>query len=271
MSYNKKRNSLFLYEVLIRTLTNSVISEDKEKRKQIISIIRKYFSRGTAVYEDWRLHKALINLESDSIVSEKILNETKKMYGLINQTILFKEQSFIIKDINKLFDHSIFSTFIPNYKTIATINQILNGKYLSPNKRVMLEEELLKHNNISKKEEKYEPISNLTFKTFIGKFNKSYSSLLKEQQELLQKYAMADERGLEFKIYLNEEISRLKETLKSISETKEIKEDKEITIKTYQVLSLLESYSQKQKIDQNMVGEILKIQQLCQEIQTREI
>ena len=64
--------------------------------------------------------------------------------------------------------------------------------------------------------QKMVPIDNLVFKTFSKKFNDKYSgNLFVEQKVLLSKFASSfSDNGLELKVYLNEEVSRLKKDLK---------------------------------------------------------
>ena len=67
-------------------------------------------------------------------------------------------------------------------------------------------------------------ISNLTYKTFTNKFNESYSETLSEEQKsLLSKYILSFvDNGLELKMFLNEEIGRLKKEVSSSREIEEI-------------------------------------------------
>ena len=67
------------------------------------------------------------------------------------------------------------------------------------------------------------------------------------------------------KIFLNEEIPRLRESVNSSLESKEIKSDKEMSEKTRRVLELLANTSKRQ-VDNKFVHEILKIQNLAKEL-----
>jgi hypothetical protein len=72
-----------------------------------------------------------------------------------------------------------------------------------------------------------------------------------EQKQLLSKYILSSiDSGIELKIFLNEELGRVKNVLKkSIEFEKNIKEDKEMVEKTNEVLNLLESFRERQEID----------------------
>ena len=47
-----------------------------------------------------------------------------------------------VKFINKEIDSNVFGNFVPNYKTLATIDQIFNLK-IDPKSRVILENEII--------------------------------------------------------------------------------------------------------------------------------
>jgi len=133
----------------------------------------------------------------------------------------------------------------------------------------LLEEEALQlmteaTQEVEKKELKH--IDNLVFKSFVERFNDQYASLLEEQKTLLSRFiASGVGNDLEFKIYLNSEIGRLKEEVTNAKETKEFTEDKDMFEKADQVLGLLEAFSQKPLEDEDL-KKILKIQELAREI-----
>jgi len=109
-------------------------------------------------------------------------------------------------------------------------------------------------------------IDNIVFKSFVDRFNDKYSGLLSEQKTLLSNFvASGIENDLEFKIYLNTEIGRLKEELSSAKDNQEFVEDNDMLYKANQVLNILETFSQK-PLEEKDLRKILKIQELAREI-----
>ncbi|MEO5367382.1 MAG: hypothetical protein H7831_13745 [Magnetococcus sp. WYHC-3] len=268
MRHNKKRNSIFLYEVLVRELTKTIVEGNEVKKNKIISIIKSSFRRGTLIYEEWRAYKALLGVKTNKQLAEKLVAEVSKDYDHIDKTALFDEQSKLIKKINSNFPSSIYSNFVPNYRSMATVYQIFNGgRSLPVMKRIMLEEQLV--NEMSEIDPvntvEFQQTSKLAFKTFMDRFNITYSTLLREQRELLQKYVLGGENDVEFKVYLGEEIERLRNVVKGSLLLKEVKEDAEMVNKTNSVLEVLNSFKTK-PVDQSMIEQILKVQQLAEEI-----
>ena len=59
MKHNKKRNTAFLYETLVRELTSSVVNENTARNKKIISIMKNFFRRDTPLGLELELYRTL--------------------------------------------------------------------------------------------------------------------------------------------------------------------------------------------------------------------
>jgi hypothetical protein len=269
--HNKKRNTAFLYEVLIRNLVKNVVKKDLEQKKVVINIIKEFFNKDTALYKEMKLYKALCEKEKiDKNTAEKIISEVKRKREKLNNEEIFSEQSALIKKMNKAFTKSIFSSFVPNYKNLATIAQIFGDKVAIKSK-ILLEQEIVDEMTIEKHKNNMQPIDKLVFKTFVQKFNDSYESdLLREQKRVLNEYILSfSDNGLSFKTYLNEEISRLKREVEKSLTKEEIREDPDMLEKTKEVLNILEGFRE-EKINDAMLKKILKIQKLISEIDSHD-
>ena len=71
---------------------------------------------------------------------------------------------------------------------------------------------------------------------------------------------------IQLKIYLNEEVDRLKNVISESIEYEDIKADPEMINKTNKVLEVIKEFHSKQ-IDGNLIKKVLKIQSLAREIQ----
>ena len=270
LRHNKKRNTLFLFETLVKELTKSVVKNDMRTKSIVLSILKEHFKKDSCLGREVQMYKDILDSkELDLHTAEKILYETKMFFGYgFDQQKIYDEQSEVISKVNKDLSKSVFSNFIPNYKDLATLSQIFNDD-LSVKKRVMLENQIVQ-NMMSKKDEpepKMKPIDKLTFKTFINKFNSTYGDLQEEQRNLLLKYILSfSDDNLGLKVYLNEEIGRLKEIINNSLEMEEIKTDSTMLKSTKKVLARIEEYKN-QQIDDTMIEQVLKIQRLAEEIQ----
>ena len=269
MKHNKKRNSAFIFEVLIRELTQSIVAKNDKKKAVIISLIKENFKGTTALARDLELYKTLLettDVEQD--VAEKLIFECRMQRCTINNQQLFKEQSELINKINKFVSKTAFNTFVPNYRNIASTYQIFNPN-AKTKQRVLLEKQLINQMIGARTPDTapLEPINNLTLKTFIKNFNIKYGeNLIFEQKTLLNKYisSFAD-NGTELRVFLSEEITRLQTILTEALKMSDIKNDNLMLEKTQKVLEILNTTSERQ-VDTAFIQDTLKIQNLIKEI-----
>ena len=243
LKHNKKRNTAFLYEALVRELTKAVIKKDGERREKVLSIIKEHFPAGSPLNRELKVFEALRDTSGlNRGLAEKLIFEAKMLHrGLDSGQV---------------------------YNYLATIDQILDqGTTLKD--RVILEDRLAGIlTRRGPETEQMKPIDNLVYGKFVEKFNDKYSNedhLHEEQKYLLNHYitSFAD-NGIKFKIFLNEELGRLKDEVEQILSLDEVKEDPTIMQKTQEVLSVLGSFSDR-NIDATAIKDILHIQSLVRE------
>jgi hypothetical protein len=265
--HNKKRNTAFVFEALAREATTAIIKGDQERKAKVVSIVRKHFTGDSLLKKDLECYRSLYeNQDLDENTSQKILEAVMAAKRLIDPDGLFKQQTEVINDINKELTPATFNNFVPNYKSLATIAKMFNTD--SPKQKVMLESKIIEGMVGKLQEQNLEPLDSLTFVTFTKKFNEKYNgSLLREQKELLNHYISSFSHDeLETKIYLNRELSRLKQSLSEAVKVEEIANDPEMVRKTTAVKERLESLSRETSLNESTLLTILKTQELVKEI-----
>ena len=271
MKHNKKRNTAFLYESLLKELTKSILRKEKDKKQQIISILKEFFYKNSILKQDLDLYKSLLdNKKMTKDFAQRFLVEIKKDFHNIDRKAVFNEQTKLINKINKTLSKGAFSNFVPNYKDIASVGQFLNSDLKAKN-RILVENRILtKLISDKSKTKEMQHVDNLTYNTFIKKFNESYgNSLRQEQKDLLNNYIVSfSDNGLGLKSFLNDEILRLKEEVSKCTKKQKIVENGSLLVKTKHVLKQLEEYS-KAPITEKMVKEIFYIQDLVVEINSK--
>jgi hypothetical protein len=265
--HNKKRNTAFVYEALVREATSLILKKDISRSQIIKKLIQKHFGENSLLKRDLDCYRALSQDQSlHPSICNRILQEVKIANRLIDPDGLFKQQTAIIHDINKDVSSDVFNNFVPNYRSLATIAQLFSP-HVNPKTRVMLENQILQDMCRPTENLPKEPVDNVVYATFVEKFNDKYTgTLLPEQKELLSRYitSFAD-NGVSLKIFLNEEIGKLKKEVSAALATAEIKEDPEMQQKTQKVMELLESFKTT-SLDDQVLLKIMKIQQLAKEI-----
>lgn len=269
MVHNKKRNTAFLYEALLREGTRAALEKDVEKIKVVRNIIVENFNTSTEINKELNLYQELLETKIEEIYAEKFVKEVESRYEKLDKKKLFNEQTALINKINKSLGSRVYNSFIPNYKDLATISQIFNQN--TPIKEKILLEQTIINKVKNLKEEKnqnsMEPIDNIVYKTFSKKFNEKYSSLLSEQKDLLTKYVGSFENdGIDLKIYLNEEVERLKNKLQESLKKEEITSNQDIYEKTKKTFEYIKNFKEIKNLTQDNLQKILKIQQFVYEV-----
>ena len=242
--HNKKRNTAFVFESLMREATVAIIKDDQGRKDTVIKIIKEHFKPGSILKQHLECYRSLYENQSlPREISEKVLREAKMASRLIDPQGLFKQQTDLINDINSDLSPSVFSNFVPNYKTLATIDQIFCDK-VAPKSRVMLENTIV--DNMTKAAPAdliSEEVDDTTIKCFVEKFNDKYStSLAEEQKELLTHYITSfTDNAVGLKSFLNEEITRLKKQIVKHSENEIFQEDLEMHDKTVKIVEKLDT------------------------------
>ena len=271
--HNKKRNTAFLYETLIREMTKAVVSKNNESRQAIVEILKEFFAPSAILSKELILYQMLLDTDSlDPVSAEKLVYQVREAHSALNKTDIYSAQNRLIKKINTQLSTGVYNNFVPNYKSIATLSQLFGSDTNTSDikKGVILERQVIM--NLTANEEspivqEMTPIDNLVFKTFVSKFNDAYSEgLLSEQKELLNRYILSfSDNGLDVKIYLNEEIARLQTALLTALDTKDIQSDANMQNSVKSVLAMIEEFKIK-PVDKILIEKVLKIQNVVHEI-----
>jgi len=270
--HNKKRNVAFIYEALIRELAVVSLNNQKEKKKRIQEVIKRLFSKNSVLGRELKLYNTLLETRAvDYLTAEKILYEVRRVYSNFNQKNLYDAQTAAIHHINHEITPKVFTKFVPNYKSLATIYNFFKTDEINVKERVLLERKIIER-MVSKENEPEEikrPIDKFVVRTFAKKFNEAYGGLLEEQKILLSKFVSSSfEEDIELKVFVNEELERIRDILVESFETKEIKEDEIMLENSKKVFKMLNSFKQKKALNEEDLSLILKMQQLVKEIKS---
>ena len=83
MKHNKKRNTAFLYECLIKEMTKAVVRGELQKKQQIVETLKRYFSKGKPLYNDLQLYKQLMEPQKlEESLGLRYMKEVKEDWRL---------------------------------------------------------------------------------------------------------------------------------------------------------------------------------------------
>jgi hypothetical protein len=270
LKHNKKRNTAFIYESLTKELTRAIVNKDSATKEKIVDICKTFFKADSVLQKELQLYSVLHESANlDNKFAERLVQEVVRLYSELDQEEVYEEQTKLINTVNKKLGPNVFNNFLPDYKNLATIYQIFN-RTTPVKERVLLEQTLIESLTLKKPEDSpaknMQSVDSIVYTSFAKKFNEKYSSnLLKEQKELLSHYVMsgADE-GIGLKIYLNEEIGRLKNEIGNLLKTEEFTSNSFLVDKTNKLLEKIEQFK-KTPIDHQMLTDVLKIQSFINE------
>lgn len=268
LKHNKKRNTAFLFEALVKELTKAVLHSKRDKQKLISSIIKEHFNKNSVLGKELALYKQIYETKKfPKEHADRLLLEVKNEYAMFYKSKIFEEQSKLIAKINKMLGIDVYNNFVPNYKTLATISQIFN-KEVEPRVKVLLEQEIIDYITAPQPDTKktIEPIDSLTYKKFVDRFNQAYSTnLLPEQKQLLSRYINSDEESIDLKVFLNEEFKRLQDELNNIKKSDIIKENSEMKEKVEKLYNSLNNLKV-EMINEDLIKKTMLIQEFVNEV-----
>ena len=126
--HNKKRNTAFLYEALVREMTKAVVSQDKERKNNIVDILKESFSSNKVLGRELKLYQAILeSTDLDDVTAEKLLYKIREAYSELDEQEIYDAQSAVINRINKEIGSDVYNNFVPNYKSIATVSRLFGA------------------------------------------------------------------------------------------------------------------------------------------------
>lgn len=262
--HNKRRNSLLIYEFLVRTISKSIIDDNKKKSATALKILKRHFKPGTELYKEFRLMNALAKTTvSSEHTAASILSEAKNVVKSFDGQKLDREKSILIRNINHtLNDENFYDQHVNEYREFATIQTLIN-EWQSASKDLHVvakfEDQLMKQLVTEKVSTADSTISEdttgsarLLMKVMTKKLNEKYSGVLNEQQKsLIKAYAYStasdDQTSISMKLqeiktelidlidsyetvandYLKNKLQETKSTL--LSESLELVDDETVT------------------------------------------
>lgn len=200
--HNKRRNSLLIYEFLVKTISKALIENDRRRSGVALKILKKHFKPGSELYREFRLMNALVKTTvSSEHVAASILKEAKSAVRGCDEVKLDREKSLLIRSINhELNDDNFYDQQVNEYKLYATIQTLVN-EWRSSEKDLQLvgnfEDQLMKHLVTERQEhgdshlsEDSDGTARILMKVMTKKLNEKYNGVLNDQQRsLIRAYA----------------------------------------------------------------------------------
>jgi len=278
IKHSKYKNTGVLFELLVRQSTSDLMSNIDSKA---VKIFKKYFTN-TELSKEYNLYSTVLNApklnESKAeVLVSTIIEQAKKL----DREKLDKEKYNLIREIKKHYDlDNFFKAKIETYKVYASVYTLIENqlsstmndtKQIITNKLSLLEhitkESLTERKVASKVVEEFmkedKEIRVLAYKILVEKFNEKYSTLSKEQRDLLKEYINNISDTKRLKTYLN---TRLLEVKTEIIGFKGNTKDKVLQIKLNEVLNFIKPIAVNESIKDEVLIGLMQYYQLISEL-----
>tara|TARA_R110002020_G_scaffold6422_11_gene27370 strand:- start:2450 stop:3292 length:843 start_codon:yes stop_codon:yes gene_type:complete len=275
VKHSKYKNTGILFELLTRQITADTLSGNSNKS---IDFLKKHFNSKTELLKEYKIYHTLTTKKYQKDSQATILIDTLlEAHQKLNKSKLRREKFNLIKEIKENYDiTNFFNSKIKNYKIMASVFNLIENSKASPLSIVNSKVTLLEHitqkskkvekNTIAEQLKKSDKATRLlTYKVLLEKFNNKYKDLEVNQKTLLQEYVNSVSNSPSLKLYINEEIKKLK---KQISLYSKKVEDKAIVIKLNETKNLIKPLCKKSSVHDDNVTNLLNYYELINELKT---
>jgi len=275
IKHSKYKNTGILFELLTRQITSDTISGGSNKA---LSILKKYFNTQSELLKEYKIYNTLsTKLYKEENKATILVDTLLEAHSRLNRSLLRREKYNLIKELKSTYDlNDFFKAKITDYKTMATIYNLIENKTASPlsivNSKVDLIEHLTRSPKTTKKNVVIENYNNedkdtrlLTQKILLEKFNEKYKGLGENQKVLLQEYVNAVSNSPSLKTYINSEIKEVKKQLTQYS-TKVT--DQVVKIKINEAKNMIKPLCKKSSVHDDNVSNLLNYYELVNELKS---
>jgi hypothetical protein len=254
--HNKKRNIGLISEFFSRYIAEAFIDERHDDIAKARKLWEKHVHPKSATYTELQVFNALheSNFKSKEIAFS-MLEKAKAVCKKQSQLKLDEEKASLINEVSSILgDKSFFDRSVPDYKTFASVQVLMNawrgtGFKGSISEMAQLEEMILEHILTVKNKPEIDAsdvttseVNSLVVKLMTEKFNAKYNGLLNEAQKEIVNLYMLSHSSKENREHLVSLLENLKvctlKSLKSPVMTEGL--DRILKSKLGEVISLLE-------------------------------
>ena len=281
IKHSKFKNTGFIFELLVRQITSEIMSSNKSVAEKIL---KEHFNSKKELSKELKLYQYLINEKYNSeSKAEQFINTILEARKKIDEKKLTKEKYILIKEIKETYNLDEFiKSPISNYKTLASIYKIFetvtSEESFDPtdivSSRFTIAENII-NSSIQNKDvkvkdavlEEYrkqdEDLRAVSYKLLVESFNNKYKSLTSEQKSLLREYINNINNTGKLSEYVNNEVSKLVDSLKEVGSKIN---DKVTKIKLTETISNIKKIKSVKKIKEQHLSALMMTYELLSEL-----
>ena len=281
IKHSKFRNTGLIFELLVKQIAADTLNK---KDSPAIEILKKHFTGRTSLVREFKLYEFILkNKGIDQNKAETILSTITEISKKLNRNTLKEQKYSLISDIKKGYDiNEFFSIQVSDYKALASLYCLLeaqnNNELVDPNLLVNFKSTLLEHLTTKKQDaeevkdtliEEYgkydKDLKLLTFKILLEKFNDKYKDLLPQQKNILKEFITSVNSQTRLRTLVNEELTNIKNEVSKLSTRVK---DEVVKIKLDEVAKTIKTLSNKEKINDNHLVNLMQYYDLVNELKS---
>jgi len=281
IKHSKFKNTGFIFELLVRQITSEIMSANKSIAEKIL---KEHFNSKKELSKELKLYQYLINEKYNSeSKAEQFINTILEARKKIDEKKLTKEKYNLIKEIKETYNLDEFiKSPISNYKTLASIYKIFetvtSEESFDPtdivSSRFTIAENII-NSSIQNKEAKVkdavleeyrkqdDDLRAVSYKLLVESFNSKYKNLTEDQKGLLREYINNINNTGKLNQYVNEEVTKLVDSLKEVGSKIS---DKVTKIKLAETISNVRKIKSVKKIKEQHLSAMMMTYELLSEL-----
>lgn len=281
VKHSKFRNTGLIFELLVKQVAADILNN---KDSAAVKIMKKHFAANTALAKEYRLYEFIIkNVNISQSRAEAIVSTITEVSRKLNQKSLKAQKYELISDIKENYNvEEFFGMQVRDYKPLAALyclleaqnnSELVHPQVLIDNKTTILEhltsapqsEEDVKDTLIEEYSKYDKDLKLLTFKILLEKFNDKYKDLLPEQKNILKEFITSVNSQSRLRTLVNEEMQKIATDVKALAVN--IKNEV-VKIKIDEVVKMIKPISNKEKITDNHLVNLMQYYDLVNELKT---
>jgi hypothetical protein len=281
IKHSKFKNTGFIFELLVRQITSEIMSANKSIAEKIL---KEHFNSKKELSKELKLYQYLINEKYNSeSKAEQFINTILEARKKIDEKKLTKEKYILIKEIKETYNLDEFiKSPISNYKTLASIYKIFetvtSEESFDPtdivSSRFTIAENII-NSSIQNKDAKVkdavleeyrkqdDDLRAVSYKLLVESFNSKYKNLTEDQKGLLREYINNINNTGKLNQYVNEEVTKLVDSLKEVGSKIS---DKVTKIKLAETISNVKKIKSVKKIKEQHLSAMMMTYELLSEL-----
>ena len=281
VKHSKYKNTGLIFELLVKQIASDTLSK---KDSPAVSILKKFYAGKSSLAKEYKLYEFISkNNNVSPLRAEAILSTITEISRKLDQAAIKKQKYELIAEIKNHYNvDEFFAIQVRDYKALAAMYCLLetqnNAENVDPsslieNKTTILEhltskiqnEEDVKDTLIEEYSKYDKDLRLLTFKILLETFNDNYKDLLPEQKNILKEFITSVNSTTRLRTIVNEELEKIAAKVEEMSQKVS---DQVIKIKLEEVKKAIKPVSNKEKIGDTHLVNLMQYYELVHELET---